>query len=190
MAYGIDLLTILSLSAIASNGEVKGGGAYFLISRSLGPEFGGSIGILFFLAQALNTAMNVIGLIDCIRLNVGSAFPQGYWAGYGLQTAALVLCTGLNLLGSATFSKASSALLAILTLSLLSIPLSGMFKKPFHDGAAGVEFTGFSWDTLAANVFPRAGSDEYQGLTTFRQLFGILFPYEHHPRSLNRCERC
>ncbi|KAM4056386.1 amino acid permease [Hirsutella rhossiliensis] len=160
VAYGIDLLTILSLSAIASNGEVKGGGAYFLISRSLGPEFGGSIGILFFLAQALNIAMNVIGLIDCIRLH----------------TAALVLCTGLNLLGSATFSKASSALLAILTLSLVSIPLSGMFKEPFHDDTADVEFTGFSWDTLAANAFPRAGSDEYRGLTTFRQLFGILFP--------------
>ncbi len=59
MAYGIDLLTTLSLSAIASNGEVKGGGAYYLISRSLGPEFGGSIGILFFLAQAVNTAMNI-----------------------------------------------------------------------------------------------------------------------------------
>ena len=79
-AYCVDLLTTLSLSAIASNGEVKGGGAYYLISRSLGPEFGGSIGILFFLAQALNTAMNVVGLIDCIRLNVGPGFPEGYWA--------------------------------------------------------------------------------------------------------------
>ncbi|PWI66049.1 hypothetical protein PCL_05527 [Purpureocillium lilacinum] len=175
-AYCVDLLTTLSLSAIASNGEVKGGGAYYLISRSLGPEFGGSIGILFFLAQALNTAMNVVGLIDCIRLNVGPGFPEGYWAGYGLQTAALLICTGLCLLGSATFSKASNALLVILSLAVISIPVSAVFKAPFQDDDTGVVFTGFSLHTLATNFLPRAGTSEYNGLSTFRDLFGILFP--------------
>jgi len=50
----ITILTTLSLSAIATNTEVKGGGAYFLISRSLGVEFGGAIGLVFFLAQAIS----------------------------------------------------------------------------------------------------------------------------------------
>ncbi|PFH63374.1 hypothetical protein XA68_12338 [Ophiocordyceps unilateralis] len=176
VAYCINLLTTLSLSAIASNGEVKGGGAYFVISRSLGPEFGGSIGLLFFVAQALNTALNIIGLIDSIRLNAGDAFPTGYWAGYALQTAALVLCTALCLLGSSTFSKASAALLTLLTLAVISIPVSIVFKSPFHDKATGVQFTGFSLDTLMANLLPRDDSPEYHGLATFRELFGILFP--------------
>ncbi|OAR00385.1 hypothetical protein LLEC1_00999 [Akanthomyces lecanii] len=175
-AYCVDLLTTLSLSAIASNGEVKGGGAYYLISRSLGPEFGGSIGILFFLAQALNSAMNCVGLIDCIRLYVGHSFPQGYWTSYGLQTVALALCTGLCLLGSAVFSKASNALLIIMTVSIISIPLSAALKSPFRDVENGVEFTGLSFQTFSSNMLPPQHSTAYQGVKTFRDLFGILFP--------------
>ncbi|KAL7795429.1 amino acid permease domain-containing protein [Trichoderma ceciliae] len=175
-AYCIDLLTVLSLSAIASNGEVKGGGAYYLISRSLGPEFGGSIGILFYLAQALNTAMNVVGLIDCIRLNMGSSFPQGYWTGYGLQTSVLMLCTGLCLLGSSTFAKASNALLLILTVAVLSIPISAVFNAPFEDATTQVKFTGINVDTLIGNFAPRASDSSYEGVKTFRDLFGVLFP--------------
>ncbi|PNP53410.1 hypothetical protein THARTR1_06104 [Trichoderma harzianum] len=171
-------LNILSILMFLRFGHIlgQGGGAYYLISRSLGPEFGGSIGILFYLAQALNTAMNVVGLIDCIRLNMGSSFPQGYWTGYGLQTAALMLCTALCLLGSSTFAKASNALLVVLTVAIISIPVSAVFKAPFEDAAAGIKFTGISVDTLIGNFVPRVSERSYQGVKTFRDLFGVLFP--------------
>ena len=68
----ITVLTTLSLSAIATNTEVKGGGAYFLISRSLGVEFGGAIGLVFFLAQAISVAMYVIGFTEAFV----TAFPN------------------------------------------------------------------------------------------------------------------
>ncbi|KAF3346793.1 hypothetical protein VD0002_g2620 [Verticillium dahliae] len=175
-AYLVDFLTTLSLSAIASNGEVKGGGAYYLISRSLGPEFGGSIGVLFYLAQVLNTALNVVGLIDCVRMNLGPAFPQGYWTIYGFETAALLVCTALGLAGSSIFAKASNGLLVILTLAILSIPVSAIFKTPFRDDDLGIEFTGASLQTLIDNFVPHTQGAAYKGFETFRELFGILFP--------------
>ena len=42
IANGISILTSLSLSAIATNLRVKGGGDYYLISRTLGVEYGGA----------------------------------------------------------------------------------------------------------------------------------------------------
>ncbi|CCC10051.1 unnamed protein product [Sordaria macrospora k-hell] len=176
IAYSVDFVTTLSLSAIASNGEVKGGGAYYLISRSLGPEFGGSIGILFYLAQVLNTALNVVGLIDCLRLNLGPALPQGYWWTYLFQTGALLMCTLLCLAGSAMFAKASNGLLAIMVISILSIPISAIFLPSFNDPVSGIEFTGVSLTTLRSNLWPHFAGDEFNGAGTFRDLFGILFP--------------
>lgn len=43
------------------------GGIYFIISRSLGPEFGASIGIILAFANAVAASMNTIGF--CNSLN-------------------------------------------------------------------------------------------------------------------------
>ncbi|XP_074582989.1 cation-chloride cotransporter 1-like isoform X2 [Curcuma longa] len=57
-------LTTISLSAIATNGAMKGGGPYYLIGRSLGPEVGVSIGLCFFLGNAIAGAMYVLGAVE------------------------------------------------------------------------------------------------------------------------------
>ncbi|GFV12905.1 bumetanide-sensitive sodium-(potassium)-chloride cotransporter, partial [Trichonephila clavipes] len=59
LATTVTVLTSLSMSAICTNGEVKGGGTYYMISRSLGPEFGGAIGMIFSLANAVAVAMSL-----------------------------------------------------------------------------------------------------------------------------------
>ncbi|XP_054803507.1 cation-chloride cotransporter 1 isoform X2 [Prosopis cineraria] len=57
-------LTSISLSAIATNGAMKGGGPYYLIGRALGPEVGVSIGLCFFLGNAVAGALYVLGAVE------------------------------------------------------------------------------------------------------------------------------
>lgn len=45
---------------------LSSGGAYYLISRSLGPEFGGSIGLIFAFANAVAVAMYVVGFAETV----------------------------------------------------------------------------------------------------------------------------
>ncbi|MEA3502196.1 MAG: hypothetical protein U9R47_05425, partial [Actinomycetota bacterium] len=52
LANLITLATALSVSSVATNMEVGPGGAYYIISRSLGVEIGAAIGLPLFLAQA------------------------------------------------------------------------------------------------------------------------------------------
>ena len=66
LAKAITTITAFSVSAIATNTELRGGGAYYMISRSLGVEFGGSIGLVFFLAQAVSVALYVIGFTEAL----------------------------------------------------------------------------------------------------------------------------
>ncbi|XP_057949131.1 cation-chloride cotransporter 1 isoform X7 [Malania oleifera] len=57
-------LTSISLSAIATNGAMKGGGPYYLIGRALGPEVGVSIGLCFFLGNAVAGSLYVLGAVE------------------------------------------------------------------------------------------------------------------------------
>ncbi|MGD9251772.1 MAG: amino acid permease, partial [Desulfobacterales bacterium] len=68
LANGISILTSLSLSAIATNLRVKGGGDYYVISRTLGPEFGGALGLVLFLAQSVSIAFYCIGFGEVLAV--------------------------------------------------------------------------------------------------------------------------
>lgn len=48
------------------------GGTYYMISRSLGPEFGGSIGLIFSLANAVACAMYVVGFCESMNALLAS----------------------------------------------------------------------------------------------------------------------
>lgn len=186
-SYAINLVTTLSISAIATNGTVRGGGAYYLISRSLGPEFGGSIGIVFYLGFVFNTGMNAVGLIDCLKHNFGQSsgdmaqwLPEGFWWDYLWASLVLIICTGICLAGSSLFARCSNGLLVILLVATFSIPFSSLVVKPFESRKLGVEYTGLSFETFKGNLLPRltkgADGSQLKGKENFQDLFGILFP--------------
>lgn len=60
------MLTAISMSAIATNGVVPAGGPYFMISRNLGPEFGGAIGLLFYIGTTFAASMYIVGGIEIL----------------------------------------------------------------------------------------------------------------------------
>ena len=116
LANVITLLTSFSLSAIATNTRVRGGGAYYLISRSLGVEFGGAIGIVFFLAQAIAVALYVVGFTEACA----AAFPTvaAYPRILGtIFNVAILVCV---LIGAGWAIKVQYGILAILAVALLS----------------------------------------------------------------------
>ncbi|CAI5758153.1 unnamed protein product [Candida verbasci] len=192
LSYSIDILTTLSISAISTNGTVKGGGAYYMISRSLGPEFGGAIGIIFVIGQILNSSLNVVGFIEPLLVNFGynegdlyQLLPTGYVWNVFYSTILLSICTIIAMVGSSLISKTAFFLFIILTISTLSIPISTLFVKPYYPLEPpfnNILYTGLSWKTWLENLYPKftsgaAGSvlppDQHE---TVRDMFGIFFP--------------
>ncbi len=148
----ITVLTGLSLSAIATNTRVKGGGAYYLISRSLGVEFGGAIGVVFFFAQALSVAMYVIGFSEAFV----AAVPTGLSIVQvgSIVNLAVFVCV---FIGAGWTIKVQYFILAILGAALVS----------FYWGAAGA----FDTATLAANLKP-----QYTNGESLFTMFALFFP--------------
>ncbi|XP_018414545.1 PREDICTED: solute carrier family 12 member 5 [Nanorana parkeri] len=66
MCCSCTMLTAISMSAIATNGVVPAGGSYYMISRSLGPEFGGAVGLCFYLGTTFAGAMYILGTIEIL----------------------------------------------------------------------------------------------------------------------------
>ena len=118
----ISVLTSMSLSAIATNLKVKVGGHYYLISRTLGVEFGGAIGIVLFLAMSVSIAFYCIGLGEAIASmipNAGEALPQI------IAVLAILFLSIFAWLGADWATRLQYAVMSILAASLLSFYIGG-----------------------------------------------------------------
>lgn len=89
LAHTITAATALSVSAIATNMHVGAGGAYYMVSRSLGLEIGGAIGVPLFLAQAFSVTLYAFGLAESLQL-FWPEVPQTAVAALTVLTVSLV----------------------------------------------------------------------------------------------------
>lgn len=119
LSIAITFLTGLSIAAMATNMKVGGGGAYFMISRTLGLEVGAAVGLPLFLAQALGIAFYTVGFTELIVSYYPALSPPA------VGVATLMALTVLAYVSADLALKSQFVILTILTLSLASLFLGG-----------------------------------------------------------------
>ena len=158
LAFGITACTALAMSSITTNIRIGAGGAYAIISQSLGLEVGGSVGIPRYLSQALAVTMYIFG------------FREGWLYIFPGHSALLVDTIVFLSLYSIAYVSADLAIrvqyviMAIIVGSLISIGLGAW------DGSMQYALTDNLWGTYAG-----APENDFSG-TSFWIVFAVFFP--------------
>ncbi len=152
-AEAICLLTAFSMGAIATNTPVKGGGAYFLISRALGPQYGGAIGMALFFAQSLSVPFYILGFTNSLVQSFPAFTPYFQWIAIGTAVTLFVV----NYISTSLTIKSQYIVMAILALAITS----------FIGGSA----VKFDPEILRENMSAHYG----EGIN-FWTIFAIYFP--------------
>ncbi|XP_013140300.1 PREDICTED: bumetanide-sensitive sodium-(potassium)-chloride cotransporter-like [Papilio polytes] len=172
------VLTTLSLSAICTNGQVQGGGVYYLVSRSLGAEFGASVGIIFACANAVAASMNTIGF--CESLNELMKF-------HGLKiidndvndirivgTIALLVMCLICAVGMDWETKTQNFLITVIVVAIAAY-VTGALLGPTTATQRAQGFIGINLETAATNFWPDFRYSD--GVNhNFFSVFAMFFP--------------
>ena len=162
IAKSITLTTSLSIAAISTNMRVRGGGFYFLISRVLGAEFGGAIGIALFFALALSVPFYILGFAEALV----RSYPLlvQYFQVITLGTALVLFALVFS--GAGWAIKIQFVIMAFLFLAIIAF-LGGAFQH-------------FSFATLQQNLDPAYApvdpQDRMAPLFSYWVVFAIYFP--------------
>ena len=131
LASSITFITALSASAIATNMSVGVGGEYYMISRSLGLELGGAIGIPLYLCRTLSITFYSFGLAEAIGM-----FVPGEPSAKMIQLIAVIIIVGITILSGKSASlvlKLQIPIMIAVGISILALligALTGSSQTP------------------------------------------------------------
>ncbi|XP_031416289.1 solute carrier family 12 member 9-like isoform X2 [Clupea harengus] len=165
VAYLIITMTVLSVCAVSTNGAIDAGGAYYMISRALGPEFGAD-------GTGLAYSHHVL--------------PVGYWWSLLYASGVLLLCLVVCLVGANVYAKATLLIFFIVMIVLSSIFVSFFIVGPrvvvlpaaFANSTlpTTANFTGVKLDTLLGNLWASYTVDYTTGsMMSFITVFAVMF---------------
>ncbi len=119
----ITFLTGLSISSLATNMRMKGGGAYFMLSRSFGAEAGAAMGIPLALSQTVSVTFYVAGFAEALTQSglpvVSACDPR--LVGLATLTALALVAT----LSANVALKSQYLIMAAIAFSLVAFFLGG-----------------------------------------------------------------
>ncbi len=156
LAVAITLTTALSLSSITTNVRIGTGGAFSLISQSLGLEIGGAIGIPFYFAQAIAVAMYLFGFREGLQTLITDVNP------FILDIAIFAAVMTIAFISTSFAFKIQYIILGIIGLSLISIV-----------GALFVNDLNFDFQWIGQ--YPGSIENDFGG-SSFWIVFAVFFP--------------
>ncbi|XP_078478441.1 solute carrier family 12 member 1-like, partial [Lampetra planeri] len=168
----VTTITCLSMSAICTNGVVRGGGAYYLISRSLGPEFGGSIGLIFAFANAVAVSLYVVGFAETVvtllkDYDLLMVDETNDIRIIGCITVVVLL--GISVAGMEWEAKAQIILLIILLVAIVNVFVGTAIPSTSSKKSQGF----FNYNS---NIFMENFAPDFRAGETFFTVFSIFFP--------------
>lgn len=146
MAKIITFCTGMSMSSITTNIKIGAGGPYSIISKSLGLEAGGSIGIPFYVSQSLSAALYIIGFAEGWLM----IFPEHSRILVSIITAIILF--GISYTGAKYAIRVQYVIFVLIMLSIISFFLIQSEPMEKMTLIGGFEDAGF-WEVFAV-FFP------------------------------------
>jgi len=161
-AHLISVTTGLSVSSIATDKKVEAGGAYYIVSRSMGLSMGGTLGIALFVGLSFSISLYIIGFTESLMDFVGQ--PRDIQTIRLWGSITLVLLTVITFVSTSLAIKTQYLILVAIAVSLVSIfagtwevPPEAPLLAPFEGGEAatllfGIYFPAVTGFTAGVNM--------------------------------------